>query len=127
MVINNIVKAQCKQLKYANRQYPHTTRSKYAVTTYITHNAYKPQHYKHAQIGTLTNKVAIKPFKRYNNATLRYIHNHYLKHYKIGITATLLNGVFFNNYHQAYNSLMRMVGLKLLTKHNGIFWLKTAN
>lgn len=121
-VKNPIIQQQRRQLKRA-KQKPRTDRKKLAVITYSKGFRIKHMPSIRQSIRQL-NLKSIKTFKRYNNATLRYICKQYLAYWKIPIRATIVNGVFFENYNQAYNSLTRMVKLGLLVKQDKDFFVK---
>lgn len=117
--ISPICKRQIRQLHHAKR-FPVIERHNHAVLTYayIRQAKYQLDIYKQQ-----VEKKPIKTFKRYDNRTLRYIHKKYLINWNMALRACLLNGLFFRNYGQAYNSLTRMVKLGLLTKQGKNFFV----
>ena len=117
------IRAQIRQLKYANSQTPRRERNRFSVTTYsktaqIRHNKTVAQRVKKFNL-----KPVIAP-KRLDNKALKGIYDQYLSNWTISIRATLVNGVFFKNYHQAYNALNRMVDMGLLTKDGADYFSK---
>ena len=121
-VSNPIIQAQHKQLCYA-KKHRVTSRNNYAVITYAHMSQLKHKAGIKESMRLLNSKPIIS-YERLNKQALKRIYNKYLRNWNMALRASLLNGVFFRNYAQAYRALRTMAEMGLLVKQKKNFFVK---